>query len=154
MIRIVRSPSCTFAGPQKKTSPGFWSGCSMPAALIIIVTDSSAVAVAKPSIDLCAVSIAGASSADSHKQSNEPYNVTLGVLSQRGTQANGKQTVHCINHMDYWKVKIYFNMIDHHVNSRRPCYSQVYVQPQLLIESHIRCEFTANHHLAPDQVES
>ena len=26
----------------------------------------------------------------------------------------------------------------------RPCYSQVYVQPQLLIESHIRCEFTAN----------
>jgi hypothetical protein len=81
-----------------------------------------------------------------HKQSNELYNVTLGVLSHRGTQANGLwQTVHCINHMDYWKVKIYFNMIDHNVNSRRPCYSQVYVQPQLLIESHIRCEFTANH---------
>ena len=80
-----------------------------------------------------------------HKQSNEPYNVTLGILSHRGTQANGKQTVHCINHLDYWKVKIYFNMIDHNVNSRRPCYSQVYVQPQLLIESHIRCEFTANH---------
>ena len=80
-----------------------------------------------------------------HKQSNELYNVPLGVLSHRGTQANGKQTVHCINHMDYWKVKIYFNMIDHNVNSRRPCYSQVYVQPQLLIESHIRCEFTANH---------
>ena len=79
-----------------------------------------------------------------HKQSNEPYNVTLGVLSYRGTQANGKQTVHCINHLDYWKVKIYSNMIDHNVNSRRPCYSQVYVQPQLLIESHIRCEFAAN----------
>ena len=79
-----------------------------------------------------------------HKQSNELYNVPLGVLSHRGTQANGKQTVHCINHMDYWKVKIYFNIIDHNVNSRRPCYSQVYVQPQLLIESHIRCEFTAN----------
>ena len=30
-----------------------------------------------------------------HKQSNELYNVTLGVFSQRGTQANGKQTVHC-----------------------------------------------------------
>ena len=41
--------------------------------------------------------------------------------------------------------KIYSNMIDHNVNSRRPCYSQVYVQPQLLIESHIRCELTANH---------
>ena len=35
-------------------------------------------------------------------------------------------------------------MIDHNVNSRRPCYSQVYVQPQLLIESHIRFEFTAS----------
>ena len=89
-----------------------------------------------------------------HKQSNELYNVPLGVLSHRGTQANGKQTVHCINHMDYWKVKIYFNMIDHNVNSRRPCYSQVYVQPQLLIESHIRCEFTANKVVSPPTMPS
>jgi|EP01044_Picomonas_judraskeda_P015537 hypothetical protein len=35
-------------------------------------------------------------------------------------------------------------LVDHNVISRRPCYSQVYVQPQLPIESHIRCEFTAN----------